>query len=69
MTMAINLPGAPNKATEPSTYTAQQIRDKLVYWSEHLREHNAGTNSVITRLEIRTQLDRWLDELLALRGR
>lgn len=54
--------------TQPA-YTRQQIVDKLTYWTEHLLEHRAGTNSVITALEIRVQLDRWLDERLALRGR
>ena len=62
--MAIQFPTAP-----PETYTRQQINDKLTYWAEHLREHRAGTTSPLTLKEISAQLDRWLDELNALRGR
>lgn len=73
--MAIQFPGAPNtKALEAldwpdAAHTLQQIRDKFMYWSEHLIEHKQGTNLVLTRAEITRQLDRWLDERLDLRGR
>jgi hypothetical protein len=61
---------APNDSGWPGeAYSEQQIRDKFNYWREHLMEHLAGTNLVITRAEITRELDRWLDESLDLRGR
>lgn len=65
--MAIQLPGA--QPALPPAYTKQQILDKLAYWREHHLAHQAGTNLVTTRAEVTSQLDKWLDELLSLRGR
>lgn len=65
--MAIQIPGA--QAALPVAYTKQQILDKLAYWREHHLEHKQGTNLVTTRAEVTIQLDKWLDELLLLRGR
>lgn len=50
-------------------FTPQQITDKLAYWSEHLREKDQGlSNAALTRAEIVTNLNRWLDELTEQRG-
>lgn len=67
MTMATVAPDG--TAWSSPAYTLKQIEDKFIYWTEHFIEMKAGTNCVITRAEITEQINRWLDERLALRGR
>lgn len=66
--VAINFPSgtAVTWPSEPPP-TPQQVTDKLTYWREHLLEHG-NTTSPLTRTEITTQLDRWLDERVNQRG-
>lgn len=66
--VAINFPAhAALNWPMPAPPTPQQITDKLTYWAELLRE-NTDAGTVVTRIEITTQLDRWLDELVQQRG-
>jgi len=43
-------------------FTEQQIRDRIVFWREKLLDYRP-------REQIQAELDKWLDELLELRGR
>ena len=69
MTVAINFPTG-QKTQPQAAYTKQQVLDRLMLWSENLKEHDAGTsNCVLTRTGIVNEIDRLLDRLSELRGR
>lgn len=55
---------------EEDAFSRQQVMDKLRHWREHLVAHDRGlTNCILARGEIVRELDKWLDELIDLRGR
>lgn len=62
---AVAIPGAEHANKVPSAAEAKQgALDQLVYWREHLLEHQGGVNTTpLTENEIRAQLDKWLEKL------
>jgi hypothetical protein len=60
----------PDEAFVQEAFTRQRVLDKIAHWRELLLQHDEGlTNCSLTRAEITHTIDKWLDELLDLRGR
>jgi hypothetical protein len=68
--MAVATSPIPDEAFVQEAFTRQRVEDKLAHWRELLKQHDEGmTNCTLTRVEIQDTIDKWLDELLDLRGR
>lgn len=70
MTAAMKAAARTHERFQAGVCTRAEINERLGHWWELLRQHDEGrTNSRLSRADILSQLDRWLDESNDLRGR
>ena len=61
--------GQPAPEFAEPAFTKEAVLERLEHWRRVLADKGEGSNVVMTRAEIVRTLDRWLDELIELRGR